>query len=195
MQIIFKPLFLALSLTLVQTAIASERTQPKRVTIIYQASDKHTYKSVAQYNSQQSMFLLTPLRERSRITSPFGLRTHPVSGKCKGHKGVDYPAQKGTPIHATADGKVSFIGAQRGYGKVIYLDHSNGYSTVYAHQSRFQQGLKEGSSIKKGQVIGYVGATGVATGNHLHYELRVDNQPVDPIQTKQQMMTSTFANR
>ena len=195
MQIIFKSLLLMVSFLALQTATASEPKQTRRVDITYAAAHQHTHKTVAQFNNEQSMFLLTPLSQRSRIASSFGLRTHPVSGKQKNHNGVDYPAPKGTPILATAHGKVSFIGAQRGYGKVIYIDHNNGYSTVYAHQSRFQQGLTKGSVIQKGQVIGYVGATGVATGNHLHYELRVNNQPVDPIQEKQQLLAATFAQR
>lgn len=135
------------------------------------------------------MFLKTPLIEHLRINSAFGYRHHPLSGKWTGHQGLDYPAPKGTPIRATARGKVSFIGTKNGYGKVIFIEHDYGYSTVYAHQSRFKKGLKKGSGIRKGQIIGYVGSTGISSGPHLHYELRVNNIPIDPIQEKQQLVS------
>ena len=136
-------------------------------------------------------FLRTPLRKSARISSSFGYRVHPVSGQWKGHKGLDYPAPRGTPIRATAQGEITFIGTQNGYGKVIFIQHDNDYSTVYAHQSRFKRGLKKGDAIEKGQIIGYVGSTGIASGPHLHYELRVDNQPVDPIREKRQLASYT----
>lgn len=151
------------------------------------AHAKHAHASAPQFESLETMFLNTPLIDRSRINSDFGYRIHPVSGQWKGHQGLDYPAPKGTPIRATAQGKIAFIGSQNGYGKVIFISHANNYSTVYAHQSRFERGLKKGTTINKGQIIGYVGSTGVSTGNHLHYELRVNNQPVDPTQEKQQL--------
>lgn len=148
-------------------------------------SHSHKHKETSRLANLQQMFLKTPLSERVRINSAFGYRLHPVSGKWAGHQGIDYAAPKGTPIRATARGKITFIGVQSGYGKVIFVEHDNTHSTVYAHQSRFKAGLKKGSTIQKGQVIGYVGSTGIASGPHLHYELRVNNQPVDPIQTKQ----------
>jgi len=141
--------------------------------------------------TSQDGFLRTPLRKNARINSSFGYRTHPISGKWTGHKGLDYPAPRGTPIRATAHGEITFIGTQNGYGKVIFIKHDNDYSTVYAHQSRFKRGLKKGDAIEKGQIIGYVGSTGIASGPHLHYELRVDNQPVDPIREKRQLASYT----
>src|SRR5699024_6807574 len=123
----------------------------------------------------------TPLRKSARISSSFGYRVHPVSGQWKGHKGLDYPAPRGTPIRATAQGEITFIGTQNGYGKVIFIQHDTDYSTAYAHHSRFKRGLKKGDASEKGQIIGYVGSSGIASGPHLHYELRVNNQPVDPI--------------
>ena len=140
------------------------------------------------------MFLNTPLREHVRINSAYGYRLHPVSGKWAGHQGIDYPAPKGTPIRATAQGKISFIGVQNGYGKVIFIEHDDVYSTVYAHQSRFKEGLRKGVNIEKGQIIGYVGSTGISSGPHLHYELRVNNQPVDPIQEKRKLAASKPGN-
>ena len=130
--------------------------------------------------SLRGAFLRTALKF-SRISSTFGMRKHPIHGRFTGHKGVDYAAPTGTPIHATADGTVHFIGSQRGYGKTIILSHHGKYSTLYAHQSRFAKGIKKGSKVSQGDLIGYVGATGWATGPHLHYEFRVNNKPVDPL--------------
>lgn len=131
-------------------------------------------------SSLQGAFLRTALKF-SRISSTFGLRKHPVHGTWRGHNGVDYAAPTGTPIHATADGVIDFRGWQNGYGNTIILKHHNGISTLYAHQSRFENGLKKGDSVQQGQLIGYVGSTGWSTGPHLHYEFRVNNKPVDPL--------------
>lgn len=125
-------------------------------------------------------FLRTALKF-TRISSTFGMRKHPVHGGWRGHKGVDYAAPAGTPIHATADGVVEFIGQQNGYGNTIILKHYDKFSTLYAHQTRFAKGLKKGDTVKQGDLIGYVGSTGWATGPHLHYEFRVDNKQIDPL--------------
>lgn len=130
--------------------------------------------------SLRGAFLRSALKF-SRISSTFGKRKHPIHGRWTNHNGVDYAAPTGTPIHATADGVVEFIGNQRGYGKTIILRHHGKYSTLYAHQSRFAKGLKKGARVNQGDLIGYVGATGWATGPHLHYEFRINNKPVDPL--------------
>lgn len=130
--------------------------------------------------STQGAFLRNALKF-TRISSTFGGRRHPIHGNWRNHNGVDYAAPNGTPIHATADGVVKSIGSQRGYGNTIVLEHHSGYSTLYAHQSRFAPKLKKGDSISQGQLIGYVGSTGWATGPHLHYEFRINNKPVDPL--------------
>lgn len=130
--------------------------------------------------SLRGAFLRSALKF-SRVSSTFGTRRHPIHGHWTGHKGVDYAAPSGTPIHATADGTVEFIGTQRGYGNVIILQHHGQYTTLYAHQSRFAAGLRKGSKVQQGELIGYVGATGWATGPHLHYEFRVANTPMDPL--------------
>jgi murein DD-endopeptidase MepM/ murein hydrolase activator NlpD len=130
--------------------------------------------------SLKGAFLRTAIKF-TRISSRFGMRLHPLHKKWVGHKGVDYAAPTGTPIHATADGTVAFIGQQRGYGNVIILKNFGQYSTVFAHQSRFAPGLHKGDHVQQGQVIGYVGMTGWATGPHLHYEFRIDGTPVDPL--------------
>jgi len=130
--------------------------------------------------SLRGAFLRTSIKF-SRISSTFGMRMHPIHKKWIGHKGVDYAAPSGTPIHATADGTVDFAGRQNGYGNVVILQHAGKYSTLYAHQSRIAPGIKKGSRVSQGQVIGYVGSTGWATGPHLHYEFRIAGTPVDPL--------------
>lgn len=130
--------------------------------------------------SLRGAFLRTALKF-SRISSTFGMRMHPIHKTWTGHKGVDYAAPSGTPIHTTADGTVEFAGWQNGYGNVVIIKHHGKYSTLYAHQSRIAAGITKGAKVSQGQLIGYVGATGWATGPHLHYEFRVDNQPIDPL--------------
>lgn len=130
--------------------------------------------------SLKGAFLRTAIKF-TRISSRFGMRMHPIHKKWIGHKGVDYAAPSGTPIHATADGTIEFIGRQRGYGNVIIIKNFGDYTTLYAHQRGFAQGLKKGDRIQQGQLIGYVGSTGWATGPHLHYEFRINKQPVDPL--------------
>jgi len=130
-------------------------------------------------NSLNGMFLRAPLKF-TRISSTFGRRKHPVHGYSAMHKGVDYAAPIGTPIRTTANGVISFQGWQRGYGNITIVQHANGYSTRYAHQSRFAAGLKKGARVTQGQLIGYVGSTGVSTGPHLHYEVRKNDVALNP---------------
>lgn len=125
-------------------------------------------------------FLKTALKF-TRISSTFGGRMHPIHGRWMGHKGVDYAAPTGTPIHSVADGTIEFAGTQSGYGNIIVIKHSDKYTTAYAHQSRLAEGMRKGTKVSQGQLIGYVGSTGWATGPHLHYEFRVDGQPIDPL--------------
>ncbi len=121
----------------------------------------------------QADFLRSPLK-KGRVSSHFTLRRyHPVLKTYRPHRGTDFAARKGTPVMATADGVVQKREYQKGYGKVIFLNHSGGkYTTVYAHLSKFGRGLKPGSRVRQGQLIGYVGSTGMSTGPHLHYEFR-----------------------
>lgn len=109
------------------------------------------------------------------------MRVHPISGKWKRHQGVDFAAATGTPIRAAADGTIDFVGVKGGYGNFVEIKHWNDISTAYAHMSRFAAGIRRGSKINQGQVIGYVGSTGWSTGPHLHYEFRVKNVPRDPM--------------
>ena len=130
--------------------------------------------------SLRKAFLKAPL-EFSRISSGFtNARFHPVLKKWRAHRGIDYAAPTGTPVKATANGTVTFAGTQRGYGKLIILKHNSKYETAYGHLSGFAKGLNNGTRIKQGDIIGYVGMTGMATGPHLHYELRVDGVQRDP---------------
>ena len=109
------------------------------------------------------------------------MRFHPIKKEWRQHKGVDFGAPTGTAVKATSDGKVEFVGGQRGYGNVIQLSHRNDISTVYAHLSRFAAGLRAGETVEQGETIGYVGQTGWATGPHLHYEFRVKDKALDPM--------------
>lgn len=123
--------------------------------------------------SMLGTFLRSPVKF-SRISSRFGKRKHPISKKWKAHKGTDYAASRGTPILATADGKVTKAGRNGGYGKTVVIRHAGRFSTLYAHMNGFAKGIRSGSRVKQGDVIGYVGSTGYSTGPHLHYEFRVD---------------------
>ncbi len=116
----------------------------------------------------------------ARLSSTFGARKHPVLGKMRMHKGVDYAARTGTPIMAAGDARVQFAGVQRGYGNVVILDHGRGHTTLYGHMSRFGK-IKTGQRVAQGTVIGYVGSTGLATGPHLHYEFRVNGVHRNPL--------------
>lgn len=124
--------------------------------------------------------LLTTPIDGARISSNYGSRKHPVLGYTKMHKGVDFAAVKGTPIKAAGDGRIVKIGSWGSYGNYIQVRHNNKFSTAYAHMCRFAKGLKVGSTVRQGQVIGYVGRTGRATGCHLHYELLENGRQVNP---------------
>ena len=126
-------------------------------------------------------FLRSPM-EFSRVTSGFSnARFHPILQTWRAHQGVDYAAPVGTPVRATASGKVLFAGTQNGYGNVIHIEHRGAFSTLYAHLSRIAPQVKQGARVVQGDVIGYVGQTGWATGPHLHYEFRVGSAARDPL--------------
>lgn len=115
-----------------------------------------------------------------RVTSTFAAkRYHPILGIYRAHLGTDYGAAHGTPVYAVADGSVAAAGRDGGYGNVVLIRHHSGYSSRYAHLSRFAPKVRPGTRVKQNQVIGYVGATGLATGPHLHYELRLNGRAVD----------------
>ena len=117
----------------------------------------------------------------SRISSGFSLhRKHPILGYSRAHQGIDYAAPVGTPIMAAGDGRITFMGVKGGYGKCVTIDHGGGYSTVYGHLSHFKVGLHTGTRVKQEQTIGFVGMTGLATGPHLHFEVRINGVPHNP---------------
>ena len=135
-------------------------------------------------HSMRKAFLRTPV-DFSRISSRFNLkRKHPVLNTIRAHKGVDYAASRGTPIKATGDGKVIHRGNKGGYGKTVIIQHGNSYSSLYAHMSKYARGVRNGSRVKQGQIIGYVGSSGLATGPHLHYEFRVNGVHRNPLTVK-----------
>ena len=117
--------------------------------------------------------------EQMSLSSSYGMRVHPITGKLARHNGVDIPAPYGTPIYATADGIVGRAQRLGGYGNYVEIEHGNAIETRYGHMSSFI--VRPGQQVKKGDVIGYVGSTGRSTGNHLHYEVRIDGEPVNPM--------------
>ncbi|SCB79384.1 MULTISPECIES: M23 family metallopeptidase [Snodgrassella] len=117
--------------------------------------------------------------EGARISSPFGTRFHPILQTLRMHSGIDYAVASGTPIHAPSDGTVESFGIKGGYGNAVVLRHNDSMQTLYGHMSAFAN-LSIGQHVRAGEIIGYVGSTGVSTGPHLHYEVRINGQPVNP---------------
>lgn len=133
--------------------------------------------------SAKGMLMKTPV-DGARITSGFGMRFHPILGYSRMHKGVDFGVPTGTPVMAAGAGTVAFMGVQSGYGNFVLINHGNGYSTAYGHLSRFAPGVRRGAHVRQGQVVAFSGMTGMATGPHLHYEIRVNNVQVNPTTVK-----------
>ena len=146
----------------------------------FESEDGHSSYYDENGKSLRKAFLRSPL-EFSRVTSGFsGSRFHPVLKEWRAHRGIDYGAAIGTRVRATADGVVDFIGRQGGYGNLIILRHNGKYSTAYGHLNGFAPNLRRGARISQGDLIGFVGKTGIASGPHLHYEFRVNGQQVNP---------------
>ena len=146
-------------------------------------TDKSGYSSYyrADGTSLRKAFIRTPV-EFARISSKFNPnRRHPVLNKIRAHNGVDYAAATGTPIKATGDGRIVHVGRKGGYGNTIIVQHGQKYKTLYAHMSRYANNLRQGSNVSQGQIIGYVGMTGLATAPHLHYEFLVNGRHVNPL--------------
>jgi murein DD-endopeptidase MepM/ murein hydrolase activator NlpD len=134
--------------------------------------------------SMRKTFLRTPVAF-TRISSRFSSgRKHPVLNRIRAHKGVDYAAPRGTPVKATGAGKVVLRGKKGGYGNTVVIQHGSAYSTLYAHLSKFARSAKQGKRVKQGDIIGYVGSSGLATGPHLHYEFRVNGVHRNPLTVK-----------
>jgi murein DD-endopeptidase MepM/ murein hydrolase activator NlpD len=120
----------------------------------------------------------------ARISRGFGMERHPILGIMRMHTGVDYAIRRGTPILAAGDGVIEKAGWATGYGRETEIKHANGYETLYAHQSGFAKGIEPGVHVRQGQVIGYVGSTGMSTGPHVHFEIRINHRPVDPLRVR-----------
>jgi len=134
--------------------------------------------------SMRKPFLRTPV-DFARISSRFNLtRKHPILNTIRAHKGVDYAAATGTPIMAAGDGKVIFRGSKGGYGSTIIIQHGSQYSTLYAHMHKYANRTQKGARVKQGQIIGYIGKSGLATGPHLHYEFLVNGVHRNPLTVK-----------
>ena len=148
--------------------------------IRYQDADGNINYYSPEGKTMRKSFLSTPVAY-DHISSHFDAhRKHPILNRIRAHKGVDYAARTGTPVKAAGDGLISFLGNKGGYGQVLILKHGEHYETLYAHLSQFKQDLFEGDSVRQGQIIGYVGQTGLATGPHLHYEFRIDGVHSNP---------------
>jgi murein DD-endopeptidase MepM/ murein hydrolase activator NlpD len=136
------------------------------------------------YNAEgqnlRKTFLKSPLRF-SRVSSFFGRRFHPILRIVREHQGIDYVAPKGTPVEAVSDGRVISAGWSGGYGRLVVIGHAEGYETRYGHLNGFGKGIRSGAPVRQGQVVGYVGMTGLATGPHLHYEVRKYGTPTNPL--------------
>ena len=139
-------------------------------------------------NSISRLLMKTPL-DGARLSSRYGLRKHPILGFTRLHRGVDFAARRGTPVFAAGDGVISALGVEGNHGKRIRINHEYNYKTLYAHLNGYARGLKTGSPVTQGQVIGYVGATGLATGPHLHYEITYDGRSVNPLTIEMPILT------
>ncbi|MDE2465673.1 MAG: M23 family metallopeptidase [Alphaproteobacteria bacterium] len=129
--------------------------------------------------SAKSLLMKTPV-DGARISSGFGMRFHPILGYTRMHQGVDFAVPVGTPVMAAGAGVIKFEGVERGYGNFLMIKHNQEYTTAYAHLSRFAPGIHVGVRVRQGQIVAYSGNTGLTTGPHLHYEVRVDGKPVNP---------------
>ena len=133
--------------------------------------------------SAEKALVKTPV-SGARMTSGFGMRRHPLLGYSKMHTGIDFGVPYGTPIRAAASGTIEIAGRHGAYGNTVKIGHNGKFETLYAHMSRIAKGVRSGARVNQGQVIGYVGSTGRSTGPHLHYEVRVNDRPVNPNRIK-----------
>lgn len=150
----------------------------------YQPKDEDTPDYIdARGQSAKSMLMKTPV-DGARISSGFGMRFHPVLGYTRMHKGIDFAVPTGTPVMAAGAGVIQQARWENGFGNFVLLNHGNGYATAYGHLSRFAIGIHPGTHVRQGQIIAYSGATGLATGPHLHYEIRINGVQVNPASVK-----------
>jgi murein DD-endopeptidase MepM/ murein hydrolase activator NlpD len=150
----------------------------------YQTGDDNVVDYYDETGKSAKKFLVRKPVSDGNITSGFGGRNHPLLGYDKMHTGVDWASSTGTPVFAAGNGVIDKIGWEGGYGKYIRVRHANGYETAYGHMSAFARGMEAGKKVRQGQVIGYVGSTGLSTGAHLHYEILINGRFVDPMRIK-----------
>jgi murein DD-endopeptidase MepM/ murein hydrolase activator NlpD len=150
----------------------------------YQTPDDNVVDYYDESGKSVKKFLVRKPVADGTITSGFGGRNHPILGFTKMHTGVDWASSSGTAIYAAGNGIVEKAGYEGGYGKYIRIRHANGWETAYGHMSAFARGMETGKKVRQGQLIGYVGSTGLSTGNHLHYEMIVNGRFVDPMKIK-----------
>jgi murein DD-endopeptidase MepM/ murein hydrolase activator NlpD len=166
------------------TAYAALTTQGRRLTLYhYQDSDGAVDYFDENGRSLKKNLMITPV-DGARISSGYGKRRHPILGYSRMHRGLDFAAPRGTPIKAAGDGVVEFAKYGRTFGNNVRLRHANNYKTRYAHMRRFARGIRSGVRVKQGQIIGYVGTTGMSTGPHLHYEVYHQGQSMNPTRIK-----------
>jgi murein DD-endopeptidase MepM/ murein hydrolase activator NlpD len=150
----------------------------------FQTTDDSTVDYYDETGKSAKKFLVRKPVTNGIMRSGFGMRKHPLLGYVKMHTGVDWAAANGTPIYAAGNGAIEKAGWESGYGKYVRLRHNNGYETAYGHMSAFARGIQPGAKVRQGQLIGYVGSTGLSTGPHLHYEIIVNGRLVDPMRIK-----------
>ena len=150
----------------------------------YQTTDDGVYDYYDETGKSAKKFLVRKPVPVGIMTSPFGWRTHPLLHFKELHTGVDWAAPAGTPIFAAGNGVIEEIGLKGGYGKYVRIRHANGYETAYGHMTAFARGLDVGSRVRQGQIIGFVGSTGLSTGAHVHFEILVNDRFVDPMRIK-----------
>ncbi len=150
----------------------------------FQTSDDSVIDYYDEDGKSAKKFLVRKPMSGGIMRSPFGYRRHPILGYSKLHTGVDWADSVGTPIYAAGNGTITYATWKSGYGKHTEIQHSNGYVTTYSHQSGFARGIREGATVRQGQLIGYVGSTGLSTGPHLHYEVKINGNFVDPMRIK-----------
>ena len=165
--------------------VFSELNLGNKVLKLYRYTDKNGNADF--YNekgeSVRKALLRTPING-AKMTSGYGMRLHPLLGYTKMHKGIDFGASTGTPVYAAGDGVVAKVAWENGYGNYLRINHNGKYATAYAHLSRYASGISAGKHVKQGQIVAYVGQTGGATGPHLHYEILVNNDQVNPANVK-----------
>lgn len=160
-----------------------------------EVGQKVTGEAILRSASNEEVSLLRNPTRAGALTSMFGSRKNPVTGKISPHRGIDFGVAAGTPVLAASDGILTFRGEQGAYGNLVKIKHSGDIETAYAHLSRFERGVGVGTYVFKGSVIGYVGSTGRSTGPHLHYEISFDGERINPLDSDLTTIASDFDDK